>query len=496
MLIKSPSGINLRATTYEDFQGIDRSRDRSAMDTGSKQHLWVLRNGYCDWRGVITRDPGAFQRSPEGNKYVQHVQFFGRDLVCWAQRDGGGVTLKSERGQEEQEAFPPGSVVTSTVFNSEVIFTSRDQRMRSFDGIKFKTIENTTPQRPAYAVAVQRRLAIAGQPGKRTVIDFSRVDDYDVFPDDEEENSESVLKAADIDVRNVIGTADEIRGLATFENNRLAVFTYDQTLLYRVHPDYTKWELEDRVNIRVGTISHNSIVQVGSDLIFCSRHGVHSLRRSDTNGITVYSIPMSSKIDLLYRNLIRQTEDLESISSWYDPINGQYHVHFPVSSQLTQRLTMTIDPSSNGAVKWSTGDFLQATCGAHLGGISIVGTSGGVWQYKLVEEETEVSPDLYIETPILWQGSINDQKQSSTLVMQATGKGRVIVNAYDESGRHLSRIPFEIETDSEDDSFPDVPLSVQYERRFEHLFRGVRLVITAEGSGLVKIIGFAITVRS
>jgi hypothetical protein len=55
---------------------------------------------------------------------------------------------------------------------------------------------------------------------------------------------------------------------------------------------------------------------------------------------------------------------------------------------------------------------------------------------------------------------------------------------------------FLIEDGGADDKFPDVPLSRQYERKFEHRYRGVQFRFTTRGKGLLKIIGFAVTVRT
>ena len=93
----APSGVKVKVYPYEDFQGIDASRDVGALDTGKKQHMFRIQDGYADWRGTMVRDPGAISRT-ETNKYIKHVNFFGRDLAVWAQVDGGGTTLKSERG--------------------------------------------------------------------------------------------------------------------------------------------------------------------------------------------------------------------------------------------------------------------------------------------------------------------------------------------------------------------------------------------------------------
>lgn len=491
----APSGVNVKVYPYEDFQGIDASRDVGALDTGQKQHMVDIQDGFADWRGTLVRDPGAKPRT-EGNKYIKHVAFFGRDLAVWAQVDGGGTTLKSERDHIKEEVYPRSAVVTSTTYNNKVVFASRDYGMYQYDGFSWKSIESNSDPRPAYIVAIQRRLAVAGMPGKRTIIDFSRVDDEEVFTEDEEDGAAQVTKAADIDIGNIIGTADEIKGLGVFENSRLAVFTNDQTLVYQLHPDYTRWSIDDKANIKVGTISHNSIVQAGSDLLFCSRDGVHSLRRSETNGVTIYTIPMSNKIDLIYRGLLKQVDDHEKISAYYDQDEGQYHIFFPFSDQITKRLTLSLNPMQGGESKWSSGEFLNATCGAALGGKQLIGTPGGVWEREKIEDELEFSPEMVVTTPILWQGAINDTKESYSFILQATGKGELQVEAFDERGRYLSAMQFLIEDGGADDKFPDVPLSRQYERKFEHRYRGVQFRFTTKGKGLLKIIGFAVTVRS
>ena len=42
---------------------------------------------------------------------------------------------------------------------------------------------------------------------------------------------------------------------------------------------------------------------------------------------------------------------------------------------------------------------------------------------------------MVVTTPILWQGAINDIKESYSFILQATGKGELQVEAFDERGR-------------------------------------------------------------
>jgi hypothetical protein len=198
----------------------------------------------------------------------------------------------------------------------------------------------------------------------------------------------------------------------------------------------------------------------------------------------------------LYRSYVRSVDDTEQISAYFDQDEGQYHIYFPISDLISKRLTLTLNPMAGGESKWSSGDFLNVRCGKTLGGVTLLGTPGGVWEQNKVEEVVQYSPEMVVTTPILWQGAINDMKESYSFILQATGKGELQVEAFDERGRYMSSMQFLIEDDGVDDKFPDVPLSRQYERKFEHRYRGVQFRFTTRGKGLLKIIGFAVTVRT
>ena len=78
MTISPPSGQSLEPFTYDDFQGVDSSRDVASLDTGQKQHLSALENGYANFRGIIIRDRAVLPRTTsQGDRLIQHVTFFG-----------------------------------------------------------------------------------------------------------------------------------------------------------------------------------------------------------------------------------------------------------------------------------------------------------------------------------------------------------------------------------------------------------------------------------
>lgn len=499
--IQSPSGKKLKTFAYENFQGLDTSRDITSLDTGKDQHMAKINNATSDWRGQMVRDASCKFRG--GEYKVNHVRFFGAGEICWVEQTGAGQNLVSEREHRLDEVYIASADVTSTVFNQTVIFASRANPLYRYDGINFERNQSPAADklRPAYCTSVQRRLAVAGIPGRETQVHLTRVDQDEIFPEDEDPTSVNTLRAGFIDVANLLGTADQITGLGTFEQNRLVVFTADKAIIYRIDPDIDRWVVDDNANINIGCASHNSIANAGTDLLFCSRSGIHSIKRSEDNGILVYSYSLSDKIDLLYRELFNSVPDKERISAVFDQDTAQYHIFFPQSGdQICKRLTLAMNPEGGQPVpKFNTGDFLNARCGAFLGGSLVLGTSGGVYDVLEVEDEDAeaFTPEMEVVTPFLWHGSLTETKETHSIIIQATGKGVILVDASDLEGRIIGSLRIEVDATSDDNAFEDVPLSKQYERKWSHRYKAAQYRIRSEGGGgLLRIIGFAVTVRA
>lgn len=501
---KSNPAPRTKTWAFEEFMGLDSSRDIRAMDTGRQQHLATMSNAFCDWRGQVVRDPGAQPLITfENNFPVHHIRHFSPDHFVFTEQDGASQRLVSSLGHSLDLAYPIDSVVTSTVFSRKVILASRGSIMRTYDGAVFGEVSSPdmSVSRPGIITSVQRRVAVSGIPGRETEVHFSRVDNENIFPDDEDDDDESVLRAGIIDVANLIGTADRITGLAPFEQSRLAIFTEDRTLIYKIDPDIDRWQIDEAANIRVGCISHNTVASAGPDLLFCSRFGIHSAQRSAANGIFVSSVTYSDKIDVLYRSLVKSVPDPRMISAVFDNDRAQYHVFFPQpGGLLTHRLTMSMTPElgDDAVPKFSTATFLNMRCGAYLAGDLLVGTSGGV--YRVLNEEDVVEDAVYpvatITTPFLWHGSLSEEKQTHSLILQASGQGIIELDAQDDKGRVLGSMRFEIDDTPDDNSFDDVPLSAQYERMWQHRYRAAKYRIRVlESSGLVRISGLAIKTR-
>lgn len=499
----APRGFKERPVSFEGFMGIDDSRDPTAMETGKDQHLVTLNNGYCDWRGQIMKDPAIRKRG--GDFPVVHCRWFSPNNLCWAEQRGGGIWFNSDFNHVAEPNWNNGAIPSSVVFNRKAFFFSSGLQPWTYDGTNWSPSESNTLTliRPSFAAAVQRRLCVAGATGRETIVDISRVDNDEIFVGDEDDTSNNVLRAGFIDVGNLLGTADQITGLGTFEQTRLAIFTQDRCLIYKIDPDILQWEIEDRANIQIGCISHNSIAQAGTDVLFCSRSGVHSLRRSVDNGITVYSQPMSDKVEFLYRRLLAQVANQQDITGVWDRDNSQYRIFFPLVSGETVSLVMTLNTSEEAIAtgagvaipKWSTSTGFNVMTGAALGGLIALGTKGGAYDVLENEDGNGDQPVMTFTTPVLWNGDFDGTKECSSLLIQASGKGTIEIDAFDEKGKDLGAMTVEVDEQDDDDSFPDIALRRQYTVKFERRYRGLQLRFTAKAKGLFRISGFAVILR-
>jgi len=485
--------------TYKDFSGLDTSRDETALDTPERLHFTKLENCYCDAQGQIIRESPAHFR--KGDFPITHMKFLDKDRLVWAEERGGAVFLNSDE-DHEQEAYTSNSVVSTTAFNRMVHFTSPLQRSFYYDGIVWKRNQSFSMNeimRPAYFTAVQRRMIAAGVAGQEQDVYLSRVDEHEVWPDDELSTDTSALRAGKISIKNIVGSAGRITGIAPFEQTKLAVFTEDRTFLYDIDPDIAKWIIDSRTSINIGCISHNTIQSAGTDLLYCSRSGVHTVHRSEDNGILVMSQSLSEKINALYRSFLVYVDNPETVSAIFDQDNKQYHIYFPVTGGITtQRLTLNFNTEANeGRIKWSTGTYLNVKCGAFYGGRLVVGTGGGAFNVDHPEDikEDSIAPEMTAVTPLLWLKDLENTKEAQSLTIVASGPGELEVYATDEENRELGSWVMEISGDSDDNRYIGVPLSKQYHRQFNARFRGLRLRFKAKSKGLVRIVGFIVKLR-
>ncbi len=506
MRTKSPSLIASRLSGYYGFTGLDRSRPVIGMDDGKKQPLFTLNNAHSKWTGTIVRDTGLKLRKKVEQGEIVHQDFFNRTGLVYAVQDGKSISLYSERTGTYPDAFTVNQPVTSATFANQTFFCSPGFNMIMTDGFSFA--KNNSTARPGFAVAIEGRLYTAGYLNDPAQIIASRVfvqkGDEEIFLE-EETNTTTAIRADFLDLSNVIGTADEITGLARFETNRLAIFTNDQCLVYKVDPDVANWEIDTRANVQLGAVAHNAISQVGSDIIFCSRHGVHSLIRSNENGVTIGTRTISFEIEEVYKDYLRKCIGPRFVSSTYDQDLGRLHIFFPMADGAHKSLVAEFRKGYD-ALTWSSSDLGAARCGAFLAGSMTFGTTYAI--YDRLDELFELSPQdditddfirpkMHIETPILWHGQIDEVKESRALVLQASGNGTLAITAHDEEGNEVLTETIAIaRRDDNPDGFPLDALDVQFRIPFQLRYRGIQLKFESTDMGDIEILGFAIELKT
>jgi hypothetical protein len=488
---KVNSRTSRRLTPYQNFTGLDSSRDLFNQDDGERQALHVLENAFTDFRGQIVRFGPARYRF--GDLPVRHSVHFDTDTLVVASERNDGLQLESEQGYQNDFIFPRSAILSSTVFNRNIMLTARGLAPTIFDGSKFRFTASTaaTLALPAFCTTVQQRLCIAGLSASDTQVMVSAANSIETFFGDEAVDASSPLRAGNLDIANLLGTADKVTGISSFETDKLCIFTNDTAFVYKLDPDITLWELQTEASANYGAASHNTIQQAGSDLLYCSRSGIHALRRLTDNGLQITSVNLSEKIDQIYRDFFDKVTDPQQISAVWHPDEGQYHVFFPIAdSGKYNHLVMTLNSGDVGPT-FSTGDYLGASGGTFLGGDLVFNTKRGVYTVERTEGEEGVMPNVQVETPVLWMGGLDSVKQSKNLIIQAFGNGELTVTAVDDQSRDKWQATFML-TDEDDDGRRTVPLQRQYERPMSIRFRGLRFKFEFKGTGLFRIIGFAV----
>jgi len=506
MSTKAPTLIKSNLSAYFGFRGIDRSRPIIGMDDGKKQPLFRLNNGHSKWTGTIERDTGLQVRQKIAVGEVVHQNFVNRTGLAYAIKDGKTISLYSELSSANvPDVFALNQPVSSVIFAGKLNFMAAGFPIYATDGYSFK--KNNSTVTPAFGVAVEGRLYVAGIPTLPAEIRVSRLftndGDEQIFLD--EETATTTANRADfLNLSNVIGTADEITGLARFETNRLAIFTNDQCVVYKVDPDVSLWEIDTRANVQLGAVAHNAIAQVGSDIIFCSRHGVHSLIRSSANGISIETRTLSYEIEDLYKELLRACVGPRFVTSTYDQDLGRLHIFFPMADGMHKCLIGEFRRGYD-SLTWATSDAGSARCGAFLAGSMTFGTAFAT--YNRLDELVELSPKddltddfirpaLTVETPILWHGLIDEIKESRALVIQASGSGTLLITAFDEEGGEVLSETIAIERrDDNPDGFPSDALDVQFRIPFQLRYRGLQLKFESVDMGDIEILGFAVELK-
>lgn len=493
---------------YTNFTGIDRSRDPTALElpmgSEGEQPMYLLEHGWVDRHGIIKRDNKIRRRNVINVGRVDTAAFYAPKRFVWAATTGASVDLWASNGQALPRAFQLGTTVTMNPYHGNIYAMGGSSTPFVFNGSSWQS--SNIPIRPQFGVTLFDRMFVAGMPDRPTEVHASRIGNPEVMPDNETPNSSERSKAAFIDVRDMIGVSDPITGLGVFEGNRLAIFTTGTTLVYQVSADYTQWAVDQASSMHVGCVSPRAVVNVGRDLLFCSRYGVHVLTRSEQNGLTVMPLVLSERLYHFYRDLVRDTPNKADISAFYDPDEEMLHIFFPRAGDTCIRLSATMGYGYQ-KVHWSLGSFIGIRCGASYGGDMVYGTPDGLYTpvnrvIDLTGEFDAQSPEqrgrFRMVTPTLWHSNQYEEKSTISMLLHATGNANVTITATDDQGRELTTLNLDIDDRSDvDDSIPIVPLTREYRIPFQYTYRGIQLAVDTgdDEYGDVNIIGFAIELR-
>jgi hypothetical protein len=518
--MRSQNSVKSKQAIYANFAGLDTSKSDILLENPENQAFPDCDNVRVDYRGFISNERPLEQMGGEERKRVTHVKWYSAALEeaiyaveaggmvslkssTFPNPAGGGSTLEEDKGGADN-SWPGGSIISSTMLNGRVFIASGGQNPVTYEGggefynVGFANDPGGTPGLtkgpPSFVTTILGRLAWGGFSTDVNEIQLSRVDDGSYLPDGEDPASVSVNKAFRFNIGNLLGNNEYVTGLASFENNRFAVFTTDRVMIYNADFDYSKWAFDERVAISVGTISHNSIADAGGDLLFCSRYGIHSVRRSNQNGATLYTLPLTQRISEVYKQLVQSVPDPRMISAVYDRDDGRYHVFFPVNDAVSYRLSLAIDPivreGDPSIGRWTLSTFGGVTCGDYLAGRLVYGSRGGL--LYVGEEQGDGDRGAgEVTFPLLWQGDSLGPKVSHQLALYAAGVGKVTFSASDERGRDLGEVVFEL-PDDDQLNFIGVPLAQQFQRPFAHQYIGLRLRMKIESSKQLRV--FAIRV--
>jgi hypothetical protein len=477
---------------YTNFAGLNSSMGEVSMENPEEQRLLAMDNAFCSVRGYISNEAPYVHFSSERNR-VTHVKFHDTQAmkVVYAVEDGAGTSLACTNSPVKASAvFPSGTIVSSASLNRKTILVGHGQSAYKFDGHAFAPLGTRHTAGARFVCTAQNRLFLAGFNDKPTRISASRVNMEDVMPDDEAPGEGVVTKAAFVEVDNMLSSSDRITGIGAFESNRIAVFTNEKTLVYIVDPDLTQWKIDSSVAINYGTVSNNSIVSIGGELFFCSRSGVHSIRRSALNGITIFTLPLSDEITELYQSLVENLEDKQRISACYNPDEGRLHVYIPTPDAKTVRLSVSVAPAMQENQKmrasWSMSKATGVTCGTHSAGEMVCGTNGGLLRFSSVHKDAGFRGDAEFTLPILYQKDMFNQKQGHSVALLASGSGLVQLEISDETGRHLGVVEFDMPA-PDSAAYSGVPLQRQFTRPFRHKFMGIRIRCLIKSERQVRI---------
>lgn len=555
--------------SYNRFIGLDSVTSPSNM---SERFLTELKGGYVDFRGQILRGPileYALDQSASPKHFIDeehyNIKHYGANDFCRYIFDRPignpqvGVNILSD-SVTQTSAFSQSNAAISPI--SLVNFDQKQFAFMSghdpyyYNGTAFTNAatgsSNQYSSLASYpkggmAVNILNRLVVAGIPGRETEIHISVQDSFEDWRTNTSSGTTpNQTDGAIIDVKNQFTSNDTIQGLAVLEGDKLVVFGQNETLVYLADTNINLWEIARDFRVPIGLFGRNTAVNVGTDVFFCSRFGIHSLKRA-ASGLTLETKTFTREIRTLYQGLIENVPTKtggysniifsEPHAVWDGGI-GQYRVFIPQNNTGTshREIRFTYDPDAgrSGHLSFATSGTgnsdADITCGSYFAkedlGIGhfppaslLVGARNGFGNGRAfdgtpIPAATATSvPDgssaaFYVRTPLLSQGSPDTYKHYKRLIIRAVGTTDFRVKIYNSENNVLQNTLVRPESAtfstttgiSGDGTRPiDLPIphrsksiSISFETGSEN--EGTSSTSGATGFGTLKILDFALVI--
>jgi hypothetical protein len=481
---------------YARFVGLDAIADRRQM---GERFLEICEHAFVDLRGQINKLPGHKIKSGiTAGTNVAYCEHYGKDVVLYGQKGGTGgvslVLLQYPTLAAVDTTWSFGSAIDWCQYlGKEYVFVDTGIP-HSWNGSAWNVESTIFPVaiRGGCAANVLARLCVSGYGPDYTEIAVSKAGAADFTV------GTGAGDGARFDIRDDLTGKDRVRGLGTFEGNKLAIFCGNETLLYVADPDINNWALLRDFRVPIGTIGKRTIKRVGNDLFFASRFGVHSLRRS-VNGITLEAITFSRVVQDLYFQCIKRMPT--TIGVWepravWDPNKGHYHLMMPQTGGpgpdgiYWARFTFTIEPAGRQPhLSWGFTPSSGWADGTYFDGdmslaVPTVGLCDDDMRY-----ETDTSK-MRARSAVLYQGSPQREKNYKRLMVRASGDAKFRIRAYNQDldlldDDLLASYPV---LDPDTRLTPERPLDLP----FEHRAYGVQIEFESEDKGDLRIMDFAI----
>jgi hypothetical protein len=241
---------------------------------------------------------------------------------------------------------------------------------------------------PPYAIYHQRRLVM---PFKYTVNDAEN--SYTLTGNADEIIASDILDSDTYDqiyaqYRFNAGTADFNVGLHSFANDTLIVF--NRNSIHEVRGMIDLKNASSRlITDEVGLVARQSVVQVGSSVIFLSDNGVYNLQFLDEYNLRGGEVPMSEAINATMKRINQNTWD-KSVAVYFD---NRYFLAVPLDGNSTNNAILvysflnkqweSIDTVDN--TEWDVENLIVAGRGDERG-VYAVNALGGVHRLDYRED--------------------------------------------------------------------------------------------------------------